>query len=58
MGLRQQERGCVNLSYCIALLPFWLNGVLAFSWGLWRELAYSHSLAQQIIELQAQLKKR
>ena len=56
--LGQQERGLRQpvLLYCV--IAVLLNAVLALAWVLWREVAHNHSLAAQVIELQAQLKKR
>ncbi len=44
------------LFYCaIAVL---LNAVLALAWVIWRETAVNQKLADQIIELQSQMKRR
>ena len=58
VGLGQQEWGLRQpvLLYCV--IAVLLNAVLALAWVLWREAAHNHSLAAQVIELQAQLKKR
>jgi hypothetical protein len=58
VGLGRQERGLRQsvLLYCV--LGVLLNAVLALAWVLWREVAQNHSLAAEVIELQAQLKKR
>jgi hypothetical protein len=57
--LGQQGRGRLRqpvLLYCVIAVV--LNAVLALAWVLWREVAHNHSLAAQVIEIQAQLKKR
>jgi len=58
VGRGQQEWGLRQpvLLYCV--IAVLLNAVLALAWVLWREAAHNHSLAAQVIELQAQLKKR
>jgi hypothetical protein len=58
VGLGQQERGLRQsvLLYCV--IAVLLNAVLALAWVLWREVAQNDSLAAEVIELQAQLKKR
>ena len=52
--MRFEERSF--LLYCaIAVL---LNAVIALAWVLWREITFSQTQAEQIIELQNQLKRR
>ena len=54
----QQEPRLRQLVLLYCVIAVLLNGVLALAWVLWQEVAHNHSLAEQIIELQTQLKKR
>jgi hypothetical protein len=42
------------LLYCA--ITVLLNAVIALAWGLWREITFGQKQAEQIIELQRQLK--
>lgn len=54
----QQEREVAPSCLLYWVIAVLLNAVLALSWVLWREMAHNHSLAAQVIEIRAQLKKR
>ena len=58
VGLGQQEREVAPTCPTDCVIAVLLNAVLALAWVLWREVAHNYSLAAQVTEIQAQLKKR
>jgi hypothetical protein len=52
--MRFEERSFLLLAIAVLLK----NAVIALAWVLWREITFSQTQAEQLIELQNQLKRR